>query len=545
MGGRTQLTGGVITSTDVAIEDDLNTFTTAGQSADEALESGVLTLTDIGNNATYDAESISVGLSSGENSSGESSTGLSGIGTGRDNGEASSTTVAAISGLAGNQDARTGDAESGLAPIFDADNARKDVQAQAAITQEFGSKASQEWGDYASRQEAQLWREAQNASDPETRAALLEEAARWAEGGAYRSSGHTLIGLAGGGVDGASGALTSATLMPEVERLTNDMDLPDSVRQGLESLTATLAGAATGGTQGGAMAFNLDANNRQLHSFEQSLAEQLAEGSEYTPEQVADALRAMHNDELEESPGSNLIVDLQDEAGVDDTYFDYGGEWIATPGEDGMTRYLVQQIPENTSPELISYIIEQTGGEGSPYRAPVYQLPPEEAAPGQPRDRLTGRPLDEEGRYTVSYVVDGKIHHVKHFSCGTPECNAQGANVDYSDPAAQAWETALNAEALDKLGTAATAGVIMNPAGALGQALIYSGTATALLSGYLKDETVNAISKEVLMTGFEEYAKKRGYPADEARRLTQGLNLSGTWDEVIKNGKDMMGLDNE
>ncbi|MGS2745070.1 hypothetical protein ACU6TU_15960 [Halomonas sp. LS-001] len=117
------------------------------------------------------------------------------------------------------------------------------------------------------------------------------------------------------------------------------------------------------------MAFNLDANNRQLHSFEQSLAEQLAEGSEYTPEQIADALRAMHNDELEESPGSNLIVDLQDEDAVDDTYFDYGGDWIATPGEDGTTSYLVQMIPENTSPELINYIIEQTGGEGSPYRA--------------------------------------------------------------------------------------------------------------------------------------------------------------------------------
>ncbi|MFC7367338.1 hypothetical protein [Vreelandella zhaodongensis] len=374
---------------------------------------------------------------------------------------------------------------------------------------------------------------------------MLTEAARWAEGGAYRTSGHTLLGLAGGGVDGASGALTSAMLMPEVERLTNDMDLPDRVRQGLESLTATLAGAATGGTQGGAMAFNLDANNRQLHSFEQSLAEQLAEGSEYTPEQIADALRAMYNDELEESPGSNIIVDLQDVTAVDDTYFDYGGDWMATPGEDGTTRYLIQQIPENTPPELISYIIEQTGGEGSPYRAPVYQLPPEEAAPGQPRDRLTGRPLDEEGRYTVSYVVDGKIYHVPHFSCADRENTCLGANVDYSDPAAQAWERAVDAKALGDLGTVATAGVVMNPAGALGFGLASTGTGASLFSGYLKDEAVSAISKEMLMAGFEEYAKARGYPAAEARRLTQALNLSGTWDEVIKNGKNMLRRDDE
>ncbi|PMR79362.1 hypothetical protein C1H70_12320, partial [Halomonas urumqiensis] len=196
----------------------------------------------------------------------------------------------------------TGDADTGIEPIFDAESVKQDVQAQTAITQEFGSKASQAWGDYASQQEAQLWLEAQNASDPDIRAELEAEASRWAEGGAYRTSGHTLLGLAGGGVDGASGALTSSVLMSKVERLTDDMDLPDGVRQGLESLTATLVGAAVGNTPGGAMAFNLDANNRQLHSFEQALAEQLAEGSEYTPEQISDALRAMYNDELAESP---------------------------------------------------------------------------------------------------------------------------------------------------------------------------------------------------------------------------------------------------
>ena len=176
--------------------------------------------------------------------------------------------------------------------------------------------------------------------------------------------------------------------MPEVERLTNDMDLPDGVRQGLESLTATLAGAATGGNQGGAMAFNLDANNRQLHSFEQSLAEELAEGSEYTPEQIADALRAMHNDELEEGPGSNLIVDLKDVEAVDDTYFDYGSDWVGTDGEDNTMRYLIQMVPEDTSPELISYIIEQTGGEGSPYRA----WEPSTSSAYQPREQILQYP---------------------------------------------------------------------------------------------------------------------------------------------------------
>ncbi|MFC7369822.1 hemagglutinin repeat-containing protein, partial [Vreelandella zhaodongensis] len=160
VGGITKLTGGAITSTQTAIDEDLNTFTTAGQSASEALESGALTLSDIGNSASYDAESISVGLSSGGNDSGESSTGLSGIGTGRDDGDASSTTQSAISGLAGNQDARTGDADTGIAPIFDAESVRKDVEAQTTITQEFGSRASKLVGDTAQAklEEAQLKR---------------------------------------------------------------------------------------------------------------------------------------------------------------------------------------------------------------------------------------------------------------------------------------------------------------------------------------------------------------------------------------------------
>jgi hypothetical protein len=42
-------------------------------------------------------------------------------GYGNASGEASSTTMAGISGIAGNARARTGDAETGLKPIFDKD----------------------------------------------------------------------------------------------------------------------------------------------------------------------------------------------------------------------------------------------------------------------------------------------------------------------------------------------------------------------------------------------------------------------------------------
>ncbi|NDL71496.1 DUF4258 domain-containing protein, partial [Vreelandella alkaliphila] len=275
VGGTTTLTGGAITSTQTAIDEDRNRFTTAGQSASEAIESGALTLTDLANNATYEAESTSVGLSSGGKGAGESSTGLSGIGTGRDDGSASSTTESAISGLAGNQDARTGDADTGIAPIFDADNVRKDVQVQAMITQEFGSRASKLVGDTAQAklEEAQLKRlqaqQAQAAGDTERANQLNAEADQlqsdWGDNGTKRLAAHTAIGALTGGTQGATGAAVGTLSAPAIASALKDAGLDDTLTDGLTALASTAAGAATGGTQGGAAAFNEVVNNYLRH----------------------------------------------------------------------------------------------------------------------------------------------------------------------------------------------------------------------------------------------------------------------------------------
>ncbi|WP_434985195.1 hemagglutinin repeat-containing protein [Vreelandella zhaodongensis] len=283
VGGTTTLNGGAITSTQEAIDDDRNTFTTAGQSISEALESGALTLSDIGNRASYDAESISVGLSSGKNAADEFSAGLSGIGIGKGDGEASSTAEAAISNLAGNQDARTGDAESGLAPIFDADNVRKDVEAQTTITQEFGSRASQLVGDIAQAkvEEAQLKRlqadAAQAAGDNERANQLNAQAdqlfADWGDNGTQRLAAHTAIGALTGGTQGATGAAVGTLSAPAVASALKDAGLDDTLTDGLTALASTAAGAATGGTQGGAAAFNEVVNNYLTHPEAQRLQE--------------------------------------------------------------------------------------------------------------------------------------------------------------------------------------------------------------------------------------------------------------------------------
>ncbi|GHE21164.1 hypothetical protein GCM10017767_16850 [Halomonas urumqiensis] len=287
--GTTSLTGGAITSTQTAIDNDLNRFSTAGQSARDAIDSGALTLTDIANRASVDADSASIGLSTGEDGAG-----LSGIGTGRVDGNASSTTVAAISGLAGHQAARTGDADTGIEPIFDAESVKQDVQAQAAITQEFGSKASQLVGDLAQakREEERALRlharQAQAAGDTERAGQLNAQADRlqrdWGDNGTQRLAAHTAIGALTGGTAGATGAAVGTLSTPAVADVLNEAGLDDTLADGLAALASTVAGAATGGTQGGAAAVNEVLNNYlTTRSINQELERLTADDSELDP----------------------------------------------------------------------------------------------------------------------------------------------------------------------------------------------------------------------------------------------------------------------
>ncbi|MDI5984188.1 DUF637 domain-containing protein [Halomonas sp. M4R5S39] len=364
-------------------------------------------------------------------------------------------------------------------------------------------------------------------------------------GSAEKVALHALVGgtvsEAMGG-DFRSGALAAGASEALVDQLVENAHATPVLSNTVAQLVGIVAAELAGGdvNDGAWIAGQVESYNRQLHSEERMLARDLAErGDGYTAEEIEQALRGMYHDGLGQSPGDNVVVDLQDLDTVDGAYFDYDGDWLATPGADGTTRYLVQLVPTDTPPELIAYIIEQTGGEDSPYRAPVYQLPAEETAPGQPRDRLTGRPLDEEGRYTVSYVVDGKIYHVPHFSCGTAECNAQGANVDYSDSGAQAWTRALDARAVSDAGRLATAGVVVASA-PVGLPLSMGSTALSLYEGYLSENTAHSASKAALIAGVEKYAQARGLPAPAARRLAAAIDLTGRWDAILNKGESFV-----
>jgi filamentous hemagglutinin len=136
--GDTELIGGAITSTQTAVDEQRNRFETGGE----------LTLGDLQNHAEYTAKAISVSLGAGTSFDGKLGPQGSSAGVGKDSDKASSLTLAAISDIAGNTAARTGDAETGIRPIFDAEKVQKEINAQAVITQSFGQQASKAVGDY-------------------------------------------------------------------------------------------------------------------------------------------------------------------------------------------------------------------------------------------------------------------------------------------------------------------------------------------------------------------------------------------------------------
>jgi filamentous hemagglutinin len=287
VGGNTALVGGQITSTDKAVQEGKNSFQTGG----------TLTTTDIQNQASYSGSGYKFGAdlsgALGDQSSASAIADMRGrgmseaqierasntvttpggsAGYGHASGDASSTTTAGISGIAGNAAARTGDAETGLKPIFDKDKVKADIDAQIAITAEFGKQASKAVGDYAQARmdEARgLRAQADREADPERGKALAAQAQaledNWGARGALRLAAHTLIGGLTGGVGGAAGAAVGTLTAPVVAQALADAGISGPLAQALTGIASTAVGVAVGGTAGGAAAINEVVNNYLNH----------------------------------------------------------------------------------------------------------------------------------------------------------------------------------------------------------------------------------------------------------------------------------------
>ena len=262
VGGNTRLTGGAITSTQAAIEHAANHFGTEG----------ALTLNDIHNHASYQATSVGINIGTSQATDGMLKPMGNSAGFGQSSDKSSSTTRAAISGIAGQSEARTGDAETGITRIFDSGKVQEDINAQVLITQTFGAQASKAIGDYANKEiEAaeQLRADAEVETDPQRKREFEYEALKieqeWGDSGTQRLLAHTLVGGLTGGLSGAAGSAAGTLSAPIVADTLKDAGLKGPLADTITATVSTAAGIAVGGSSGAAGAFNEVANNYLSH----------------------------------------------------------------------------------------------------------------------------------------------------------------------------------------------------------------------------------------------------------------------------------------
>ncbi len=279
--GSTDLKGGSITSTQAAIDAGANSF-----------KSGSLTMSDIENKADYKGSSFSVSAGFGKKDGSEKNEGgeepkdgsyqlmtmkpgdpgqSAGMGYASD--KASSTTKAGISGVAGNVEARTGDAESGIKQIFDKEKVQQDLTAQVAITQTFGKEAAKQIGAFADTKLTEaidLRKKADAEPDQAKRDALIAQATdlekNWGADGTLRVAAHAALGGLTGNLSGAVGAAAGTLTAPQVKDALEQAGLNAGLVDGLTRLASTTVGGLAGGSLAGAgAAFNEVSNNYLKH----------------------------------------------------------------------------------------------------------------------------------------------------------------------------------------------------------------------------------------------------------------------------------------
>ncbi|MCD2511654.1 hemagglutinin repeat-containing protein [Comamonas endophytica] len=301
----TELGGGVITSTQPAIDNKRNRLITRA-----------IIPTDIENRSDYTASgfSLSGGLATGGQEQAKSAgsdtvtkpTGWSaqnlgklgvsaaGMGVSSDQGSERSITRSGISpgeiiitddaaqrGLTGqsaaeavanlNRDVRTDDPSQGLSKRWNGQQLMDDQAAKAKIAAALGQQASRATGTYAKEQmgiAADLRRQAQQ--DPARAAELMEQAqaieSKWGDKGTQRLGTHGLVGAFTGGVPGAVGAVVGTVAAPIVADALRNNNLSPPLIEGITALASTAAGGlAGGGAVGAAAAFNEVTNNHLPH----------------------------------------------------------------------------------------------------------------------------------------------------------------------------------------------------------------------------------------------------------------------------------------
>ena len=424
--GHTDLKGGVISSTQAAIDNKKNSFTTAS-----------LTTSDIENHSTYKASgysaSGSVGFMAGgaaEQQQAMSDRGMTdkqidkasnatpggSAGPGSASGSQTSTTKAGISGIAGDTTVRSDDTAASTGALvknWDTQTLIKDVQAQTQLTAEFGQRAAYEIGTYADKKYKEL-----EKSDP-------AEAAKWVEGGEYRVAAHAASGLLAGGVGGALGAGVSASVMPRIGEAIADMGLPAPVAQAVGAATAAAIGAVAGGGAGAATAYNVDINNRQLHPTERGVLrteakrvarEQIQGFDQLSPEQQANAESYWYN---QLSAAALARVDDKGKGARDAYLADVAG--TNQPGLQGSLTST--QVLANA--ELANGVVDRLASQSAPIL------------------NMYGEPLQSGGQSLTAFNATAE-QRAKSYSLNTPTAEAENRVIASANRATLSYLGAIN-----------------------------------------------------------------------------------------------------
>jgi filamentous hemagglutinin len=405
--GNTDLIGGVIASSQAAIDQTKNSLSTGSltfsalENRDEYQASGFAlsapvsgkmgeqstASTDAQRQAASNPDSSKPGASAGAGSASgsRSSVTLSGISAGTltitDAAKQAQTGLDIEAALAGISRTVTTENSTELAgaltQAWNGEKLMKEVQAQVANTQAFSAQAPRAIAEYADRRAAALDAQLATESDSDKRAALSAELEKWGESGSYRVTLHTVSGALSGGVGGAIGAgvISRASTMLDDFQIKTELALQAqgisaeaaaAIAQGIMQATSLGIGGALGGAAGAGTSLSTDTNNRQLHTEERNTAGKLAaiSGGIYTQAQIEAAMRVSSNVALGENATNGMVVPLTASTTTNDLY---DGTGMVLSRDGAGKAYLVQQINWSVDPALAAYIQSYTGGSQSPY----------------------------------------------------------------------------------------------------------------------------------------------------------------------------------
>lgn len=312
--GKTQLIGGVIASTQDAIDHQRNRLvtrtlitsdienrsdfeasgfnlsggiTTGGQKPGQA--TGSDTVTDPAKWSTQNQgrtgrNSAAAGVSRDKGS--ERSITRSGVSPGAivitdeaaqlaQTGQTTADTVASL-----NRDVRTNDPNPGLTRNWDGQKLMREQEAHAEIASTFGQQASQAIGQYAQQQMTKAAELRQQAQQDPTRATELNAQAHdieknWGNEGVVRLLAHGVVGGFTGGPQGAVGAVAGTLTAAHFANALRENNIPAPLAEFLTALASTTSGALSGGTAGASAGFNEVTNNSLPHAERLLLKETL------------------------------------------------------------------------------------------------------------------------------------------------------------------------------------------------------------------------------------------------------------------------------